>query len=72
MAEELGEFHPYGALLVMLADAEPADHYAPQEQRGASYRQLAAIGHAVGMTKPTVPKRRPWRNSLECARTVGP
>ncbi len=52
MAEELGEFHPYGALLAMLVDVESADHYAPQEQRGASYRQLAAIGHSVGMTKP--------------------
>ncbi len=62
MAENLGEFHPYGALLGMLADVEPADHYAPQEQRGASYRQLAAIGHAVGMTKP---ERAGWYRLAE-------
>ncbi len=62
MAEDLGEFHPYGALLGMLADVEPADHYAPQEQRGASYRQLAAIGHAVGMTKP---ERAGWYRLAE-------
>ncbi len=62
MAEELGEFHPYGALLVMLADVESAEHYAPREHRGASYRQLAAIGHAVGMSKP---ERAGWYRCAE-------
>jgi len=62
MGEDLGEFHPYGALLAMLADATPADHYAPQEHRGASYRQLAAIGHAVGMSKP---ERSGWYRLAE-------
>lgn len=62
MAEDLGEFHPYGALLGMLADTRGAEHYAPQEHRGASYRQLAAIAHAVGMSKP---ERAGWYRLAE-------
>jgi hypothetical protein len=44
---------PYGYLLRQVADCYPASegpHY-DQQRRGASYKSLAAIGHAVGMTK---------------------
>jgi hypothetical protein len=51
MAEEVGGV--YGALLEMLADCEaPPSTTGAWEQRGASYKKLAAIGHMVGMTKP--------------------
>lgn len=45
----LGE--PYGRLLSLVADYRPLDSMERQQSRGASYRQLAAIGHAWGMTK---------------------
>jgi hypothetical protein len=64
MAEELGEFHLYGRLLGMLADCKPMEHYAPQEQRGASYKQLAAIGHVARMSGP---ERAGW---YRCAESV--
>ncbi len=43
----------YGQLLLLLKDCEEvySDPLANQQRRGASYRQLAAIGHAVGMSK---------------------
>ena len=64
MGEELGEFHMYGRLLNLLADVEAEEHYAPQQQRGASYKQLAAIGHACGMTGP---ERSGW---YRCAESI--
>lgn len=44
-----GDF--YGDLLALLQDCVPLEHLAYEEQRGASYKRLAAIGHMVGMTK---------------------
>jgi hypothetical protein len=50
MAEEVGGVH--GALLEMLADCEaPPSTSGAWEQRGASYKKLAAVGHMVSMTK---------------------
>lgn len=50
LADELE--HPYKASLRLLSNYEPADHVhtQPQERRGATYRQLAAIAHAAGMS----------------------
>ena len=45
----LGE--PYAPLLSLLADCRPLGNMVRQQSRGASYRQLAAVGHAWGMTK---------------------
>lgn len=42
---------PYGPLLSLLADCQPMDDKAIQQGRGASYRQLAAVAHARGMSK---------------------
>lgn len=56
----LGE--PYAALLSLLADCRPLEHLSRQQNRGASYRQLAAIGHAWGMTKR---KRVAWYRVAE-------
>lgn len=41
----------YGPLLSLLADCQPMDDKALQQGRGASYKQLAAIAHARGMSK---------------------
>jgi len=50
MAEKVGGIH--GFLLEMLEDCEaPPLTTGAWEQRGASYKWLAAIGHRVGMTK---------------------
>jgi len=50
MAEEVGGV--CGSLLEMLADCEVLPSATGErEQRGASYKKLAAIGHMVGMTK---------------------
>ena len=50
MAEEVGGV--YGSLLEMLADCDlPPSTTGAWEQRGASYKKLAAIGHTAGMTK---------------------
>ncbi len=50
MAEEVGGIH--GALLEMLSGCEaPPLTTGAWEQRGASYKKLAAVGHMVGMTK---------------------
>lgn len=50
LVEELE--HPYSAVLRLLANCGPATHGRPQlqERRGATYRQLAAIAHAAGMS----------------------
>ncbi len=42
---------PYGRLLSLLADCRPLYHLAHEQARGATYKRLAAIGHAWGMTK---------------------
>jgi hypothetical protein len=61
MVEEIGGIH--GALLKMLADCEvPPSTTGAWEQRGASYKSLAAIGHRVGMTKP---ERVQWYSIAE-------
>jgi hypothetical protein len=50
MAGEVGGIH--GTLLEMLEDCEaPPRTTGAWQQRGASYKWLAAIGHRVGMTK---------------------
>ncbi len=50
MAEQVGGV--YGALLEMLSDCEaPPSTTGAWEQRGASYKKLAAVGHMVSMTK---------------------
>ena len=61
MAEEVGGV--YGALLEMLADCEaPPVSTGAWEQRGASYKKLAAVGHMVGMTKA---ERGRWYRTAE-------
>lgn len=44
---------PYRSLLLLLSDCETAmsTTLRLEEQRGASYKRLAAIGHIVGMDK---------------------
>jgi hypothetical protein len=49
MADEVEA--PYARLLRMLTDCQPSPMHEDQERRGASYKQLAAIGHAVEMVK---------------------
>ncbi len=50
MAEEVGGIH--GGLLEMLSGCEaPPSTSGAWEQRGASYKKLAAVGHMVSMTK---------------------
>ena len=51
MAEAVAE--PYGYLLRQVADCNPVEGGPLHDQQcyGASYRSLAAVGHAVGMTK---------------------
>jgi len=48
MAEEVGGVH--GALLEMLVDCYPLSQLAHEQERGASYKRLAAAGHMVGMS----------------------
>jgi hypothetical protein len=43
-----GEFSP---VLELLRDCRPLGHLSHEQGRGASYKRLAAIGHAFGMTK---------------------
>lgn len=42
---------PFGPVLSLLADCRPLEHLAHEQQRGASYKRLAAIGHLWGMSK---------------------
>lgn len=44
--------YPYSAVLRLLANCASATHGRPQlqERQGATYRQLAAIAHTVGMS----------------------
>ncbi len=62
LAEEVA--HPYSAALRLLANCSPAAHGRLQlaERRGATYRQLAAIAHAVGMSYP---ERLEWYTVAE-------
>ncbi len=64
MASTVGE--PYSLLLRSLADCRPTAEgpLHAQQRRGATYKQLAAIGHAVGMSKA---ERTRW---YEVARSV--
>jgi hypothetical protein len=39
----------YGYLLSLLDDCYPLDHLWRKQERGASYKRLAAIGHLAGM-----------------------
>src|SRR5215211_5851026 len=48
MAEEAGGVH--GALLEMLVYCYPLARLAHEQERGASYKRLAAAGHMVGMS----------------------
>jgi hypothetical protein len=55
---------PYAAVLSLLASCHPLTHLAHEEARGASYKRLAAIAHAHGMT----PKERSgW---YRCAESI--
>jgi hypothetical protein len=49
--ERAGVEDVYGRVLSLLADCEPLEHLAYEQDRGASYKRLAAIAHAWGMTK---------------------
>lgn len=42
---------PFGDVLSLLADCKPLERLAHEQNRGASYKRLAAIGHAWGMSK---------------------
>ncbi len=55
---------PYAAVLALLGDCYPLPHLAHEEGRGASYKRLAAIAHAHGMS----PKERSgW---YRCAESI--
>lgn len=41
----------YGQLLALLQDCWPLEHLWREQERGASYKRLAAIGHQVGLDK---------------------
>jgi hypothetical protein len=41
----------YGQVLALLQDCWPLEDLAHEQTRGASYKRLAAIAHAWGMTK---------------------
>lgn len=43
---------PYGEVLSLLVDCRPLEHLAYEQERGASYKRLAAIAHLWGMSKP--------------------
>ena len=42
---------PYGEVLSLLKDCRPLSHLAYEQERGASYKRLAAIAHTWDMTK---------------------
>jgi hypothetical protein len=55
---------PYAAVLASLADCYPLPHLGHEEARGASYKRLAAVAHAHGMS----PKERSgW---YRCAESI--
>ena len=45
------EGNAYGELLSLLVDCHPLEHLAYEQERGASYKRLAAVAHAWGMSK---------------------
>lgn len=49
LRHEAGEYSP---ILALLRDCWPLELLAYEQERGASYKRLAAIGHAWKMTKP--------------------
>ncbi len=55
---------PYASVLSLLSNCFPLPHLAHEEARGASYKRLAAIGHAHGMTGP---QRSGW---YRCAESI--
>ncbi len=64
LADTVGE--PYAALLRLLGDCydvgEPGGSLYRQQNQGATYKQLAAIGHRVGMGKA---ERAAWYGIAE-------
>lgn len=62
MSEAVAE--PYGLLLRGVADCYPATEgpLYDQQRRGATYKQLAAIGHRVGMSRA---ERTQWYRIAE-------
>lgn len=51
-ALRVGESSPvYGPVLSLLVDCRPLEHLAYEQDRGASYKRLAAIAHTWGMSK---------------------
>jgi hypothetical protein len=42
---------PYAQILLLLKDCRPLEHLAYEQDRGASYKRLAAIAHTWGMSK---------------------
>ncbi len=50
IAEEVGG--AYAAALRLLHDCSPIEGLVREQERGATYRQLAAIGHLLSMTGP--------------------
>lgn len=59
MAEVSG---PYGDVFSLLVDCYPLEHLAHEEERGASYKRLAAIAHTWGMSKE---ERSAWYRVAE-------
>jgi hypothetical protein len=53
---------PYGPVLSLLADCYPLENLAHEQDRGASYKRLAAIAHLWGMTKA---ERQGWYRVAE-------
>jgi hypothetical protein len=52
----------YGEVLSLLVDCYPLEHLAYEQERGASYKRLAAIAHTWGMSKA---KRTGWYRVAE-------
>jgi hypothetical protein len=55
---------PYCSVLSLLVDCYPLEHLAYEQERGASYKRLAAIAHTWGMSKE---KRTGW---YRCAESI--
>jgi hypothetical protein len=52
----------YGEVLSLLVDCYPLEHLAYEQDRGASYKRLAAIAHTWGMSKA---ERTGWYRACE-------
>jgi hypothetical protein len=46
-----GDEGPYATVLSLLVDCYPLEHLAYEQERGTSYKRLAAIAHTWGMSK---------------------